>query len=103
MNRESRDRARAKITKESQDIGSPLAIFIEEHVNGSIDRGADASAVESKELKSLINKIENKARETKKGNVGMVSDSDVIEMTNEFYGLKETGKKAGIVDVLDLL
>ena len=45
-------------------------------------------------------KIEDKARENKTGNVGAVSDEEVREMTDEFYGLR-TGRD--VIDVLDLI
>ena len=96
------NRARTKITKESQDIGGALAIFIEEHVNKACTNEAVAKSVQEKSLKDLIKKIENKARENKTGNVGCVSDEEVKEMADEFYGL---GAKTGgdVIDVLDLI
>lgn len=96
------NRARTKITKESQDIGGALAIFIEEHVNKACTNEAVAKSVQEKSLKDLIKKIENKARENKTGNVGCVSDEEVKEMTDEFYGLSvKTG--GDVIDVLDLI
>lgn len=97
--------ARAKITKESTDIGGPLANFIEEHVNKFCTNEAVAAKVMAKPLKALIKDIESEARKNKTGNVGMVSDADVIEMTEAFYDLKGASKKAapGVIDVLDLI
>ena len=97
--------ARAKITKESTDIGGPLANFIEEHVNRFCTNEAVASKVMAKPLKALIKIIEDKAKAGKVGNVGMVSDTDVIELTEKYYGLTEAPKKAapGVIDVLDLI
>lgn len=96
------NRARAKITDESQKIGGSLAIFIEEHVNKACTTKEIAARVEAKSLKDLIKKIEDKARENKTGNVGAVSDEEVREMTDEFYGLSvKTG--GDVIDVLDLI
>ena len=106
MDNEKVNRARAKITKESTDIGGPLAIFIEEHVNKSCTNEEVAASVLDKDLSDLIKKIENEARKNKRGNVGMMSDTDVTEMTDEFYGLKGKAKSAaapGAIDVLDLI
>lgn len=101
-NMEEINRARAKITDESQKIGGSLAIFIEEHVNKACTNEAVAKSVQEKSLKDLIEKIENKARENKTGNVGCVSDEEVKEMTDEFYGLSvKTG--GNVIDVLDLI
>lgn len=96
------NRARAKITDESQKIGGALAIFIEEHVNKACTTKEIAANVAAKSLKDLIKKIEEKARENKTGNVGAVSDEEVREMTDEFYGL--SAKTGGdVIDVLDLI
>lgn len=96
------NRARAKITDESQKIGGALAIFIEEHVNKACTTKDIAANVEAKSLKDLIKKIEDKARENKTGNVGAVSDEEVRQMTDEFYGLRaKTG--GDVIDVLDLI
>lgn len=105
MSMDKINEARAKITKESTDIGGPLANFIEEHVNRFCTNEAVASKVMAKPLKALIKKIENEARKNKTGNVGIVSDADVIEMTEQFYDLKGAPKKAapGVIDVLDLI
>lgn len=100
------NRARAKITDESQKIGGPLAIFIEEHVNKACTTKEVAKTVMDKPLTALIKEIEAEARKNKSGNVGMVSDAVVIEMTDEFYGLKASARSAaapGVVDVLDLI
>lgn len=101
-NMEEINRARAKITDESQKIGGALAIFIEEHVNKACTTKEIAANVEAKSLKDLIKKIEDKARENKIGNVGAVSDEEVREMTDEFYGLR--AKTDGdVIDVFDLI
>lgn len=96
------NRARAKITKESQDIGGALAIFIEEHVNKACVNEEVAKKVEAKKLKDLIKQIEDKARKNKTGNIGCVSDAEVIEMTDEFYELKGS-KKSDVIDVFDFM
>ena len=102
MNMEKINEARAKITKESTDIGGPLANFIEEHVNKHCMNEEVASKVMAKPLKALIMDIESEARKNKKGNVGMVSDADVIEMTDAYYELKATAAH-GVINVLDLI
>lgn len=101
MNREKINEARAKITKESTDIGGPLAIFIEEHVNQRCTSIDVAAKIMDKPLKPLIKLIEDQAKKNKSGNVGMVSDTDVIEMTDEYYELKT--KKAAAPDVINVL
>ncbi len=107
MNMEKINEARAKITKESTDIGGPLANFIEEHVNSLCTTIDVAAKVMDRSLKDLIKNIEAEARKNKTGNIGMVSDADVISMTDEFYELKASAKPAsaapGVVDVLDLI
>ena len=95
------NRARAKITDESQKIGGALAIFIEEHVNRACTTKEIAANVEAKSLKDLIKQIEDRARENKTGNVGCVSDEEVKEMTDEFYGLSKSG--GDVIDVLDFI
>lgn len=107
MNMEKINEARAKITKESADIGGPLANFIEEHVNKHCTTEAVAAKVMAKPLKALLKDIEAEARKNKAGNIGMVSDADVIEMADAFYELKASAKPAaaapGVIDVLDLI
>lgn len=101
-NMEEINRARAKITDESQKIGGALAIFIEEHVNKACTNEAVAKSVQEKSLKDLIKKIEDEARKNRTGNVGCVSDEEVKEMADEFYGL--SAKTGGdVIDVLDLI
>lgn len=94
--------ARAKITKESQSIGGPLANFIEEHINSLCTNHDVAAKVMDKNLKDLIKKIEDEARNNRTGNVGMISDADVIEMADEFYGIGAAAKKARTSDVIDV-
>ena len=53
-NMEEINRARAKITDESQKIGGSLAIFIEEHVNKACTNEAVAKSVQEKSLKDLL-------------------------------------------------
>lgn len=107
MNMDKINEARAKITKESTDIGGPLANFIEEHVNEHCTTIDVAAKVMDKSLKALVKLIEEQARKNKVGNVGAVSDAEVIEMTDEFYELKASAKPSaaapGVVDVLDLI
>lgn len=106
MNMDKINEARAKITDESQQIGGPLANFIEEHVNSLCTNVDVAAKVMDRKLSDLIKKIEAKARENKVGNVGVVSDADVIEMADEFYQLTKAAPKArtpGVIDVLDLI
>lgn len=99
--------AREKLTKEAQSIGGPLANFIEEHINSKCTNETVAAKVEAKSLKDLIKKIEDEARKNKTGNVGMISDADVIEMTDEFYeisGAASLGsREAGVIDVFDFM
>ena len=94
--------ARAKITKESQSIGGPLANFIEEHINSLCTNHDVAAKVMDKNLKDLIKKIEDEARKNRTGNVGMISDADVIEMADEFYGIGAAAKKTRTSDVIDV-
>lgn len=107
MNADKINEARAKITKESTDIGGPLANFIEEHVNKYCTNEAVAARVMAKPLKALLKEIEGEARKNKVGNVGAVSDTDVIEMTDAFYELKANTRPPaaapGVIDVLDLI
>ena len=107
MNMDKINEARAKITDESQKIGGPLANFIEEHVNSLCTTIDVAAKVMDRNLSDLIKKIEGEARKNKTGNIGMISDADVIEMADEFYELKASAKPAtaapGVVDVLDLI
>ena len=97
------NRARAKITDESQKIGGPLAIFIEEYVNKACTTKEVAAKVEAKSLKDLIKQIEDKARQNKTGNVGCVSDEEVKEMIDEFYELGTKRAGGDVIDVLDLI
>lgn len=92
--------AREKITKESQTIGGPLANFIEEHINKLCTNEAVAKKVEAKSLKDLIKKIEDEARKNKTGNVGMISDADVIEMADEFYEIGAAAARPKNTDVI---
>ena len=55
-----------------------------------------------KNLKDLIKKIEDEARKNRTGNVGMISDADVIEMADEFYGIGAAAKKTRTSDVIDV-
>lgn len=106
MNMDKINEARAKITDESQKIGGPLANFIEEHVNSLCTNVDVAAKVMDRKLSDLVKKIEDEARKNKTGNIGMVSDADVIEMTDEFYQLTKAAPKArtpGVIDVLDLI
>lgn len=107
MNMDKINEARAKITDESQKIGGPLANFIEEHINSHCTTIDVAAKVMDRNLSDLIKKIEGEARKNKIGNIGMISDADVIEMTDEFYELKASAKPSaaapGVVDVLDLI
>lgn len=96
------NRARAKITDESQKIGGPLAIFIEEHVNSLCTTADVAAKIMDKNLKDLIKEIENEARKNKTGNVGAVSDADVIAMAEDFYGIGAAARKSRTADVIDV-
>lgn len=114
MNREKINEARAKITKESEDIGGALAIFIEEYVNSFCTNDAVADSILSKNLKDLISNIEKKARDIarQKGSGHQstyITHEEVEEMAEEFYQLqgKPMRRKASSspdkVDVLDLI
>jgi hypothetical protein len=101
------DNARAEITGQSQKEQSPLATFIEEYVNSHLTSAEVASKVSGKKLSDLMAKIKNHAKSIAKYGCAMVSDEEVRQMADEFYGLKieekpevDTHEK---VDVLDLL
>ena len=99
--------AREKITKESQTIGSPLANFIEEHINQLCTNEAVAEKVEAKSLRDLIKKIEDMAREQARAKgtgaqSAHISDADVIEMADEFYEIGAAAARPKNTDVIDV-
>lgn len=105
--RELINNARAEITEQSGKDGSPLAIFIEEYVNQHLTSAEVARKVSGKNLPDLITKIKDRARSNAKNGVAMMSDEEVRQMTDEFYGLKAEARHEADthqkVDILDLL
>lgn len=95
--------ARALLTEQAGKIGTPLATYIEEYINSSKLTTIDAAAkVSDKNLKDLTDRIREEARKTAKGSVGMISDEDVREMTDEFYGFISDGEDTNSTDKLDI-
>lgn len=88
MSLEVINKAREQITKESLKIGGPLANFIEEHLN---------EVCKTEEAAKLI----SEARKNAKNNVGCISDEEVIQMIDEYYGIHSGS--SGTIDILDLL
>ena len=103
MSLEVINKAREQITKESLKIGGPLANFIEEHLNEvcKTEEAAKLITAEEKSIKDLISKITSEARKNAKNNVGCISDEEVIQMIDEYYGIHSGS--SGTIDILDLL
>ena len=93
MSLEVINKAREQITKESLKIGGPLANFTEE--------AAKLITAEGKSIKDLISKITSEARKNAKSNVGCISDEEVIQMIDEYYGIHSGSFET--IDILDLL
>lgn len=106
------NKVRDDITKESLEIGNPLAQAVEEHLNKLCvtEKAADAimhANAEGKTMKKLCNEIvaEAKSKAQSMGSRSMgyfMSEDEMYAIIDEYYGIDqdEAGK---IIDITDLL
>ena len=106
-----KDKAIARITDEMMKINTPLARYIEEHLTEicTNEKVAEKLLNKEKTLKKICNDVIAEAGKHKSGNVGMISDADVLQMARDYYGITSEDMSAGPaeaeadrVDVLDL-
>lgn len=104
--------ARKKITEESQEIGSSLAIFVEEHLNSlcTTDGVAAQVTAKGKSVAGCIKEITDAARKKAANGVACLSEEEVTEIINTYYGLKDLERKRtktaqddDVIDIFDLL
>lgn len=103
---------RQKITEESQEIGSSLAIFVEERLNSlcTTDEVAAQVTAKGKSLSGCIKDITDAARKKAANGVACLSEEEVTELINNYYGLKnlerkrtKTAQDDDVIDIFDLL
>lgn len=111
------DKAIAKITGEAMAIGSPYAIFLEEHLTEicTNDIVAGKLLANGKSLKShvddIVTEMREEAKKAKKGNVGCagISDVEAFRRVEEYYEIKPEDKKyaaapaPGVINLSDFL
>lgn len=104
--------ARQKITEESQEIGSSLAIFVEEHLNSlcTTDEVAAQVTAKGKSLSGCIKEITDAARKKAANGVACLSEEEVTGIINSYYGLKDLERKGAkaaqdddVIDIFDLM
>lgn len=103
--------ARQKITEESQKIGSSLAVFVEEHLNSlcTTDGVAAQVTAKGKSVSGCIKEITDTARKKAANGVACLSEEEVTEIINNYYGLNATERKAtrnaqdDVIDIFDLM
>lgn len=103
--------ARQKITEESQKIGSSLAIFVEEHLNSlcTTDGVAAQVTAKGKSVAGCIKEITDAARKKAANGVACLSEEEVTEIINTYYGLKDLERKRtktaqdDVIDIFDFM
>ena len=103
--------ARKKITDESQKIGSSLAVFVEEHLNSlcTTDDVVARVTAKGKSCSGCIKEITEAARKKAANGVACLSEDDVTEIINDYYGLNATERKAtktaqdDVIDIFDFM
>lgn len=111
MSLEAINKAREQITEESLKIGGSLANFIEEHLNKvcKTEEVAKHITAEGKSIKDLISKITSEAKKNAKNNVGCLTDEEVLQIIDDYYGIHTKSSSgsgngnAGTIDILDLM
>jgi hypothetical protein len=93
MSREKIDAALKKITDEAAALkeGDPCKVLISEYIENKLtnDRIADLILDESKKLSELNKSMWDVASGRKSGNGSYISDSELIQMADAYYGINE--------------
>ena len=97
----------AKITEEALAINNPAVTAIEEYLtdNCKTDEYAKALLNQEKTLKGCWDAITKKAKEKAANGTAVLSDKEVFDMAEEYFGTGKTAAsyKSKVVNVLDLL
>ena len=97
------DKAIARITDEMMAINTRNAIAIEEYLTNKCksDEIANKLLAERKTLKNCLAHCKKKAQPQAKNGGAMVTDEEVYEWVDEYYGI--TGIEAESAEVIDIM
>lgn len=100
------NKAIARITDEMMAINTRNAIKIEEYLTNKCkgDEIANKLLAEDKTLKACIAHCKKKATPQKEGEIAMVTDEEVYEWIDEYYGIAEIeAANTEVIDIMSLL
>ena len=106
MSTEKMNAALEKLTKQATSLndGDPCKVMISEYLMDKItnERIADIILDESKTLSELNKNLWDLARERKSGNGAFISDDELKQIADEYFGLNIQAR-ANVIDLTDLL
>jgi hypothetical protein len=103
------DAALRKLTEEAEELssGDPCKLLISEYLMDRIvdDSTAELILAEDKTLPDLNQKMWDAAKKRKTGNGAHITDAELCEMADDYYGLAAAAPvgRAPFIDVADLL